>query len=57
MSIYTDLVNHVKAYNDRQVVFHPENLLAYHLTTNGLKIMPLVRVEIRVGAINFGRWE
>jgi hypothetical protein len=56
MSIYTDLVNHVKEYNDRQVVFHPENLLACHLITNGLKIMPLVRAEIRQGTINFGRW-
>lgn len=57
MSVYTDLVNHVKEYNDRQVVFHPENLLACHLETNRLKIMPLVHTEIRMNPISFGRWE
>lgn len=57
MSIYTNLVNHVKKYNDDKVMFHPENLLAFHLVNNGLKIMPLVRTEIRQGLINFGRWE
>lgn len=57
MTIYTDLVNHVKEYNDRQVMFHPENLLACHLINNGLKILPLVRTEIRLNPINFGRWE
>lgn len=57
MSIYTDLVNHVKKYNDNQITFHPENLLACHLINNGLKILPSIRVEIRQGRINFGRWE
>lgn len=57
MSIYTDLYNHVKEYNDRQVMFHPENLLACHLLSNGLKILPMVRAEIRMNSVNFERWE
>ena len=61
MSIYTDLVNHVKKYNDDKVMFHPENLLACHLVRNELKILPKVRAEIRIGEFNsgitFGRWE
>jgi len=36
MTIYTDLVNHIKMYNDRGVDLGPETLLGYHLTVNNI---------------------
>jgi hypothetical protein len=40
MSIYADLVNHLKEYDDRNVQFGPENMLGYHLSLNGIAHTP-----------------
>jgi hypothetical protein len=39
MTMYSNIVNHLKEYNDCGVVFHPETLLAHHLqNANGAEL-------------------
>ena len=39
MTMYSDIVNRLKEYNDRGVIFHPETLLGHHLqTSNGAQL-------------------
>jgi len=65
ITTYTDLINHSLEYNNSGIIFHPENMLAYHLIKNGLSIKPIIPAEIRLyftKRINaefvsdFGRW-
>jgi hypothetical protein len=37
MDIYCNTLHSMKKYNDAGVWFHPETMLAYHLTTNNIK--------------------
>lgn len=65
ISIYSDLINHSVSYNKSGIMFHPENILAYHLIQNNLNIVPYISVELRKyftknidGEFisDFGRW-
>jgi hypothetical protein len=37
MDVYSSTLYSIKKYNDAGVWFHPETMLAYHLTTNNIK--------------------
>ena len=65
ITIYCDLVNNIVKYNQEGIPFHPETLLAHHLTTNNLKVEDIgFEVVLRSqGSVikgkftsDFGRW-
>jgi hypothetical protein len=57
MNIYCDLVNCMKQYNERGVVFHPETLLGFHLTENHVKMEHGgYNVGLRKLPIDISRW-
>ena len=38
MKVYSTLYNHIDEYIDKQVLFHPETMLRYHLDDKGISI-------------------
>ena len=58
MSIYTNLINYIKDYQNKGIAVHPETQLSHHLLHNGLEL----KHDINIGILNqgdpanFGRW-
>lgn len=58
MSIYTNLIDKIKDYQNNQIPVHPETQLSHHLLQHGLEL----RHNINIGILNqgdpanFGRW-
>jgi hypothetical protein len=66
MSKYSDAYNQAKKYHDAGCIFHPETLIAKHLTVNGISYNPgPFNVDVRQTGrrmdnkyfSEFGRWE